>query len=350
MDYDLLRRLLTGLAAGDSLGSTSEFTPKSEVPRVYEVMKEKGWPFRQVGGGASGWMPGEPTDDTDMAMCMVRSFIQRGGFDPVDIAGQFVSWMRKGPVDIGATTMRTLSACEAGHDYWAGGLRFWREKPEFAANGSLMRNGVIAAMAEKQEDAFSNTLKAGMITHYAPLPQLCCLAQTYLIRELLERSILRSDWIEGFGARVEDYFREVRDPEIMDWKRNVNENGAYSRALDAFFSAGLDASSISGYDPFSHDYRRGAGYCLLTLKIALWGLYWSLEPGGLEAPEGFPAEVFLARGPSRLAWVTMIGHDSDTYAAVAGALMTAAHSELPAGFTDGLKALEEFQGLVRGRA
>ncbi|OPY50585.1 MAG: ADP-ribosylglycohydrolase [Methanosaeta sp. PtaU1.Bin112] len=344
MKNDLLRRLLAGLAAGDSLGSTSEFVAQREVPGVYHRMKGQGWPFKQVGGGHAGWNPGDPTDDTEMAFCMVRSFVRRGRFDPQDVAQEFVSWMRNGPIDIGTTTLRTLLACEGKDNYWEGGLHFWRENPRYAANGSLMRNGIVPGMAENLEDAFSFTLKQGMITHYAPLPQICCLAQTYLIWNLLKDKKLQEDWVESFEVEIDEYFQEIRDAEIRDWFDNVGENDAYRRSLEKFRETDWE---IEQFDPFSIDYERGIGYCLLTLKIAIWGLHWSLEPRAREPPEGFPPEVFEAEGPARLAWVAMIGHDSDTYAAVAGALIAAAHPELPTGFISGLKALEHFDQLVK---
>ena len=63
-----LRLLLFGLAAGDALGSTVEFESVEQIPGLYQQLKSRGWPFRQIGGGAFDWTPGEATDDTDMAI------------------------------------------------------------------------------------------------------------------------------------------------------------------------------------------------------------------------------------------------------------------------------------------
>ena len=60
---DVLNRLLAGLAAGDSLGSTTEFCSRDQVLHAYAEHKADGWPWRQVGGGPFGWLRGEPTDD-----------------------------------------------------------------------------------------------------------------------------------------------------------------------------------------------------------------------------------------------------------------------------------------------
>ncbi|MFZ2537192.1 ADP-ribosylglycohydrolase family protein [Methanothrix sp.] len=339
----ILRRLLAGLAAGDSLGSTSEFMPQKDVPSIYHRLKGQGWPFRQVGGGVAGWMPGDPTDDTEMALCIIRSFIHEGKFNPQSIAQEFVSWMNSGTTQIGTTTLKTLKICEAGDPYWQRGFRFWQERPDYAANGSLMRNGVIVGMSESLNEAFTFTLKHGMITHYGTLPQICCMAQTYLIWSLLQGRGLPMEWIESFDTCLSEYFRSEDDPEIRAWLFKVSEGGDFKKSLMRFQHANWD---MEEFNPFNRNYTRGVGYCLLTLQIAIWGLHWSLKSGEFSPPYGFPQETFEVEGPARLAWVAMIGHDADTYAAVAGALIAAAYPCLPTGFTDGLKALEYFDRIA----
>jgi ADP-ribosylglycohydrolase len=344
MNIPLLRRLLAGLAAGDSLGSTSEFVLQKDVPKLYEKVKISGWPFRQAGKGHANLRPGAPTDDTEMALCMVISYLRESKFNSSNIAREFLSWMRNEPLDIGTTTSRALKAIKEESVYWQGGFDFWNERPDYASNGSLMRNGVVSGMADNLEDLFSCTLKHGMITHYAPLPQICCLAHTYLIWQILHGRGLDKDWMESFETNLDEYFLNLDDPEIQVWLANVKKNGEYSRSRMTFRNTEWD---MEKFDPFHIDYTRGSGYCILTLKIAIWGLHWSLLSKNLRAPKGFPPDVFLAKGPSRLAWVAMCGHDADTYAAGAGPLIAAAYSELPSGFTDGLMALRIFDQMVQ---
>jgi ADP-ribosylglycohydrolase len=223
-------------------------------------------------------------------------------------------------------------------------LEFWKELPNFASNGSLMRNGIVPGMADTLTESFSNTIKHGMITHYAPLPQICCLAHTYLIWNLLHGRGFEEKWMESFESELDEYFLAVDDSDVQKWHAIVSEKGDYRMSLATFRGDDWD---MERFDPFRIDYNRGTGYCLMTLRIAIWGLYWSLRPEELKAPDGFPPEVFKAKGPSRLAWVAMCGHDADTYAAVAGPLIAAAYSELPTGFTEGLKALDIFDRLVK---
>jgi ADP-ribosylglycohydrolase len=47
---DALRLLLSGLATGDSTGSSSEFVSQSKVPALYAKLKDKGWPFNRPAG------------------------------------------------------------------------------------------------------------------------------------------------------------------------------------------------------------------------------------------------------------------------------------------------------------
>lgn len=335
-----VRLLLLGLAAGDSLGSTSEFVRQEEIPALYDSVKASGWPFRQIGGGTHGWTPGDPTDDTQMALCIVRSFMETRYFDPARIAREFINWANSRPLDIGISTTETLQICQNSANYWDGGYAFWARKPEHAANGSLMRNGVIAGMAVSLENAFDMTLKHGMITHYAPLPQICCLAQTYLLWELLSGKSFTDTWMAGFQESLEGYLRKIRDPEITSWFHEVSEGDHYSQAMDKFTHAKWN---MEEFNPFDTYIRGNGGYCLLTLQIAVWCLYWSLREDVPNVPEAFPQEVFDAEGSSRLAWAAMVGHDADTYAATAGPLIAAAHSGLPLRMTHGLKALKIFE-------
>lgn len=95
-DYSFARSVITGLAVGDSLGSTSEFQIPSFVPELC-VAKYQGWPFVQAGGGMLGWKCGAPTDDTAMALCVLRSFAQCGArWDYGNVAEQFVQWKVSG--------------------------------------------------------------------------------------------------------------------------------------------------------------------------------------------------------------------------------------------------------------
>jgi ADP-ribosylglycohydrolase len=351
-DVDLvrLRRLLSGLAVGDSLGSTSEFLPQTDIPALYEATREQGWPFRQVGAGAFNWKPGDPTDDTDMAMCMVRPFVRaEGHLHGDDVAREFVAWMRSNPPDIGVTTRGAINGLLGDTEWFNGGLESYRHNARAWANGSLMRNGVVAGMrcnpeATGRNSVFEYTVHHGLITHYAPLPQLCCLAQSWLILKLLEGdNPFNRNWLSELREDVEHFFNHTADGISRMWYANVRDD--YE---DAWMEMNRASFNCDQFNPFGISYKSRMGFCLLTLQIGVWAAQWAMRgaPFGV-LPAEYPVEPFYQTGWGVIGWVAMIGNDSDTYGATAGALIAAALGEPPAEMQAGLQALIEFDKLVQ---
>jgi len=337
-----IRLLTLGLAAGDSLGSTSEFVDREVVPELYQRMKASGWPFRHVGGGAFGWKAGEQTDDTDMAMCLVRSFAKLGTFDGADVAAEFVGWLKSFPPDIGSATRKGLSSVRSGTPWHKGGLRDFDQNHRSAANGSLMRNGVVAGIADSLDDGFRISLHQSLPTHYGPLPVLCCCAQTYLLWELLEgRLPFNGDWLAQYRASFTEWLRATPDDITKAWHSNVEPR--LEEAWETLLDADWDADS---FNPFEFEFAGSDGFCLLTLQIAVWAAQWSSRGVAFPTPRGFPAEVFeKATGPMFMPIVVMIGHDADTYGAAAGPLIAAIHGSVLASFIEGLEAAGELAAL-----
>lgn len=86
--------------------------------------------------GGGGWDPGEATDDTQMAVLVADSLLERGGLDLPDLFARFRRWARAEPKDIGLQTEAVL----LGGDPWdtAAALHF-QVSGRGAGNGSLMR-------------------------------------------------------------------------------------------------------------------------------------------------------------------------------------------------------------------
>ncbi|MEU1087118.1 ADP-ribosylglycohydrolase family protein [Streptomyces sp. NPDC005892] len=120
---------VVGSAVGDALGAPFEFGPAG----VWLARFPDGT-GTMCGGG--GWDPGEATDDTQMAVLVAESLLERDGLDLADIFGRFRRWAAAGPKDIGIQTEIVL----LGGDPWdlAAALHFQVEG-RAAGNGSLMR-------------------------------------------------------------------------------------------------------------------------------------------------------------------------------------------------------------------
>ncbi|MET9771137.1 ADP-ribosylglycohydrolase family protein [Streptomyces sp. NPDC006415] len=126
---DRVAGAVIGSAAGDALGAPFEFGPSG----VFAARFPDG-----VGTlcGGGGWDPGEATDDTQMAVLVGESLLERGGPDLPDMFGRFQRWAAGEPKDIGLQTEDVLTNGQP----WdlAAGLHF-QLNGRAAGNGSLMR-------------------------------------------------------------------------------------------------------------------------------------------------------------------------------------------------------------------
>jgi ADP-ribosylglycohydrolase len=102
---DRYRGTLLGLATGDAVGTTVEFSAPGTFAPVADL----------VGGGPFGLEPGQWTDDTSMALCLAASLIECRGFDARDQMERYLRWHRHGYLsstgrcfDIGNTVRAAL--------------------------------------------------------------------------------------------------------------------------------------------------------------------------------------------------------------------------------------------------
>ena len=334
--------LFRGLAAGDSLGTTSKFTSREEVLNLYEKYKQEGWPFRHIGDGYFKTRPGQLSDDTGSVLCMLRSYQDRSEFDPEDIAQRLVEWVNTDPHDVGVTTLQGLRRIADGAPWYEGGLRDFQRRPMNASNGSLLRNGIIPGMADTLEDAFRFSLYHGIMTHYAPRPIVACGFHTWAIWENLEgRKPLKIAPVKNFEKVWTEWLEASDDEFVQAWRKNVDAE--LPKAWKALQETDLDPMS---FNPYVYSPKGGAGYVLTTLQIAVWAMHWSVKESEFRVPDGYPSEVFSRRGPWVLGWVAMTGGDTDSYGSAAGPMIAAALKELPGELIEGLEVLDEFGDLM----
>jgi len=131
---------LVGALAGDSLGAQVEFRSaasiKQEFPQGVRSMDASPvW----------GTLAGQPTDDGELTLALARVLVERG-FDIERIAESYADWRASGPFDCGATigaaTSAMLAARRAGKSI-ADAARA-ATTPASQSNGSLMRQSPLA--------------------------------------------------------------------------------------------------------------------------------------------------------------------------------------------------------------
>jgi ADP-ribosyl-[dinitrogen reductase] hydrolase len=158
---DRVAGAFVGLAVGDALGTTLEFSRPGSCEPISDM----------VGGGPFSLAPGEWTDDTSMALCLAESLIARADVDLEDQARRYVRWWLEGHnavtghcFDIGNTVRSALERFRETGDPVAGD-----SSPHAAGNGALMRlaPAVLHFHAEPRR-ALDAAYLSTAVTHRAP--------------------------------------------------------------------------------------------------------------------------------------------------------------------------------------
>lgn len=314
-------------AYGDALGASTEFLPLADAVKFTAANRDDGFPWTAVGGGWLGLQPGQHTDDTDMSLALIRCYIETGGLDPHDLAARWIGWLSTSPPDVGSTIRSVLSAIRAGADPFAASEKLFSTRPQAAANGALMRNAPCAPIATSLEQAFKFSLSQGLITHFHPLSVLCCGVHTWLLWKFLDGTFVFTeyrDWLERWHADWTKWLVGCKEKHVQKWLARVERNDALNDAMKTLCEADFDPDS---FNPFNIDLKPQQGYVLLSLQIAIWATQWAHRPSKDVAFPVTPilkpvADVFARRGLHTIGWIPLLGHDADTYGAIAGPLIS----------------------------
>jgi ADP-ribosyl-[dinitrogen reductase] hydrolase len=263
---------ILGLALGDAAGAPFEFLRAANIPNPAPLF-ELEWKHLPQGS---------TTDDTAMARNLVRSLADRGGFDPDDLIRRHLEWFASDPPDVGTLTRRVLKRVVDGQEAAEAAKQVWLERgPEVSAgNGSVMYCAPLGvAYAYRPNELTEAGPSLSALTHVDARCQTAVLAVTVAVAALIRGE--ERDSAARVGVEVALPREGGEELEFL-----VDAVGA-SRAID-------------GPDQ---------GFCLFTAAAGLQALirFDAFEPA--------------------IRHVIGLGGDTDTDAAVAGALLGAAVGE-----------------------
>ncbi|MGZ8631327.1 MAG: ADP-ribosylglycohydrolase family protein [Actinomycetota bacterium] len=266
---------ILGLALGDALGGPFEFRRAQDVPDPLPAF-ELPW---------MGLPPGSTTDDTAMARNLWTSLIATGGkLDADDVLRRHLEWLASSPPDVGNLTRRVLSGWRDGERDPARAYVARRGPEVSAGNGSVMYCAPLGlAYASRSDDLHDAAPTLSAITHADERCRTACLAIT-----LAAAAIVWGEQPEAAVQQALDAIAAREGAEELEYLVGA---------------AGLDRP-IDGPDQ---------GFVLFTAGVAL-----RVTVEGRDFEHG-------------LREVVALGGDTDTNAAVAGALLGAVHgtAELP---------------------
>ena len=256
------RGALLGQLAGDALGSMVEFRSASAIRAVFPEG------LREIGPSPIwGTVPGQPTDDSEMALALARTLAARG-FDLEAIRAAYVEWLDSGPFDVGRTTRLGLRG---------------QPQPESQANGGLMRASPL-----------------GIFGHRLAPERLAELARAECA--LTHPNPVCRDASAVFVVGVAHAVRTGASPREV-WEAMVGF--ARSARVQPLVLEALER----GAEAPPEDFHTHMGWVRIALQNAVYRLLHA------ESPEEGIRETAMAGG------------DTDTNAAIAGALLGAVHGE-----------------------
>lgn len=275
---------LLGQVAGDSLGSSVEFKTPSEIKRMYP-----NGVCELADGGTFNTLAGQPTDDSEMALLLARSVASKATYDPADVLRNYKYWLESKPFDCGITISGALR----------GQLNL-----ESQANGALMRVspigifGVNYSLEQVAEWAEADAA----LTHPNPI----CLQINALYAMAISTAI----------------------------REDVNPNELYDLVLHWAKERSVGSSVLNtiakAKNEKPQDFMHQMGWVLIAFQNAL---YQMLHAPSLE--EGVVDTV-------------MQGGDTDTNAAIAGALLGAVYGRenIPKQWQNAVLNCKPLAGLV----
>jgi ADP-ribosylglycohydrolase len=289
---DRVAGVLPGAACGDALGVPYEFQvplPPDEAPRMR-------------GGGLGPYEPGEYSDDTQMAVCIAQvtavgaDLREESALDSV--ARNFLDWAARGATDIGAQTRGVLSNAHGDAESRPAealrrAARLLHERTgRTAGNGSLMRTGVVALAYLDDPDAMAEAARAvSDLTHPDPLAGDACV----LWCEAIRLAVLGDGDPDGGGPGPAAGLRLLSAAHRDRWARWIME--AEQQPPGSF---------------------RPNGFVVPAMQAA-WSAVTQTSPAD-DGAEDMQGGTHLVRA---LEAAVRIGDDTDTVAAIAGALLGA---------------------------
>lgn len=283
--------VLIGSAVADALGAPFEFGPPGEYTATFPEPVLTG-NAEMVGGGTFSWHPGQFTDDTEMAYILGSKIVDHifeiinDEYDNFleDTYAHFKGWSENAN-DVGSTTRGALMGSD-----WRTGAKNQHERSGFSAsNGCVMRiapMGILSAVIG-QERGFKLSVLQARLTHW-DLTAACCagIASEVIANGIHSTFKSPAEYINislATALAAADIYLDRNGVSQQD-KREVQDQ----------------IDMLVDFDPSQHTPRNGTA--LICLGQALWAVAGSVS---------FEDAVRRAID---------LGHDTDTVAAVAGAI------------------------------
>lgn len=263
-----IRGAWLGQIAGDALGTTLEFRTAANIASEYPDGLR-----RVVGGGPFRVIPGQVTDDTELALALARTLVSQGASGHA-VAQAYVRWYRSGPFDVGMTTSMALRVSEP-----LDAVRYSSVSSQASltsqANGSLMRISPLGIFGCGFDPHYlaECARKDSALTHPHPACQEACAAFVRAMAVLINGGSPVDAWLEALRSAFNDDGRThgivdslklaeaeqpVLDGQHIGWVRYALQNAFYQLLHAQDFEEALVNTVMAGGDTDTNGCIAGA--------------------------------------------------------------------------------------------
>jgi len=300
------RGCILGCAIGDVVGAWAEARPSAEA-RDFATYFVRECDFSKIGKHHHGMSFGQYTDDTQLTRELMLSLIDEGDWVPEDFADRVARiFMRDGVVGFGGATQEAAVRLIDGAPWDESGT-----PPPRAGNGAAMRASPIGLFFWDEVDALVKAAtEQAVITHKAPMSVAAAVAVAAATAMCLNASKSTSgphepgwwQWLARFVERGdEEYASDIRELADMVFKGRKGKDRCEPGDED-------ERRTVAKW-VLKDDDARWSGVSPWARTSVLWSLYCLMAH-----PKDFWKAIEVA------VWV---GGDSDTIAAMAGAMVGA---------------------------
>ncbi len=243
--HDRMVGTLVGAACGDALGARFEFQPPSFAPS----------PIDMKSGGSLGWRKGQWTDDTEMSILIALELARGGDLESDESIGRlardFARWALRA-TDIGMQTRSVLANLDpetaTAADAFAAANEFQAHRPDSCGNGGLMRTAPVAlAYLDDEPRMIAAARRVSAITHpHIDSQDACaiwCVAIGIAIRE--QRLDIRTAIDRAVAEdRRAIWHTRIDEAETLGEVHKIPNNGWAVAALQAAWVCLVNSQSL----------------------------------------------------------------------------------------------------------
>ncbi|CAG7850575.1 SubName: Full=Related to ADP-ribosylglycohydrolase, putative-Aspergillus flavus {ECO:0000313/EMBL:CCA69891.1} [Serendipita indica DSM 11827] len=337
---DRIRGCIIGGALGDAVGLATEFLDVKTSEQYYgrnprfklRAPAPPGYVTMHMDRHRAAFEEAGWTDDTDQSLLILMAFLHNGGMskgvDPLDFAARLKHWISFGfrpldrlPLGVGRTVGSVVRSSDYLDDPIGRSTKIWEDGGKvMAANGAVMRTGVVGALFFKDAQIlYSTAINVAATTHADPRCLVSCTIASALVAGII-RDEVKND--EDIRRIIEEAIQQIQTREVPLSTEHLNE------LRDIVWKETIAELEL--------DERRSIGYTYKCLASGVWALRQGLKaiqhPGETNGDISTVFERVITD-------LTMAAGDSDTNCAVAGSILGAlvGYSRLTSSWIQDLK-------------